>query len=104
MNKKTGLYYDALVRKINIQAKGYNDLNTNFGVVYRSQVFTVDKTLYGVSPIVIRNMYYAMIDASTATDVLHYASLVPNTFSVNYEYDINLPTTTTNVHLTIVAD
>ncbi len=79
-------------------------MNTNFGVVYRSQAFTVDRTLYSVTPIVIRNMYYAMIDASTATDVLHYASLVPATFAVNYEYDINLPAATTNVHLTIVAD
>ncbi len=42
-------------------------------------------------------MYYAMIDASTATDVLHYASLVPATFAVNYEYDINLPSPTTSV-------
>jgi len=42
-------------------------------------------------------MYYAMIDASSATDVLHYASLVPATFAVNYEYDINLPSPTTSV-------
>jgi len=36
ISKKTGLYFDALVRKINVQAKGYADLNTNFGVVYKS--------------------------------------------------------------------
>ena len=57
----------------------------------------MDRTLFGVTPIVIRNMYYAMIDATTSTDVLHYASLVPSTFAVNYEYDINLPTQTSSV-------
>jgi len=36
INKKTGLYLDNLVRRINIQAKGFADLNTNFGVVYKS--------------------------------------------------------------------
>jgi len=57
-----------------------------------------------VTPIVIRNMYYVMIDAVTATDVLHYASLVPATFAINYEYDINLPSPTTSLHLTVVSD
>ena len=104
INKKTGLYYDNLVRRISIQAKGFADSASFFGVVYRSQAFVVDKTLFGVTPVVIRNMYYAMIDASTGTDVLHYASLVPSTFAVNYEYDINLPSPITSVHLTIVSD
>ncbi len=105
VNKKTGLYYDTLTRKINILAKGSTDSTTNFGVVYKSQAFVVDKTGYGVTPVVIRNMYYAMIDATTpGTDILHYASLVPATFAVNYEWDINLPAATTIVQLTVVAD
>ena len=50
-------------------------------------------------------MYYAMIDATTAgTDVLHYVSLVPATFAVNYEWDINLPASTTSSQLTVIAD
>ena len=86
-------------------AKGSTDLNTNMGVVYKSQAFVVDRSLYGVTPVVIRNMYYAMIDATTAgTDVLHYVSLVPATFAVNYEWDINLPASTTSSQLTVIAD
>jgi hypothetical protein len=36
INKKTGLYYDDKVRKINVQAKGYADSASYFGVIYRS--------------------------------------------------------------------
>ena len=98
VNKKNGLYYDSLTRKINIKAKGSADSTSNLGVAYKSQGFVIDKTLYGVTPVVIRNMYYAMIDASTSgTDVLHYISLVPSSFAVNYEWDINLPASTTSV-------
>jgi hypothetical protein len=97
INAANGLYYDSLSKIVNTNAKGSGE--TTIGTLYRTQSFSIDK----VSPSPM--MYYAMIDAATAgTDKLHYAALTPATYAVSYEWDINMPATSTSLWMTVIAD